>query len=84
VNVRSAFALGTAVARGNLPQTYNIGGRMERLPVSRFHRRHAHLVWVDRRDITKIKNAPTGMGGVQVYYGRVPIAALSGAAACGR
>lgn len=46
--------------------------------------RYAHLVWGDRRNITKVHNAPTGIGGVQAYYGRVPFSAASGGAPCGR
>jgi len=44
----------------------------------------AHLVWGDRRNITRITNAPTGVGGLQVYYGRVPFTTVSHGAACGR
>jgi hypothetical protein len=45
---------------------------------------YAHLVWGDRRNVTKVKNAPSGMGGIQVYYGRVPFKAVSNGAVCGR
>jgi hypothetical protein len=45
---------------------------------------NAHLVWGDRRNVTKVKNAPSGMGGIQVYYGRVPFTAVSNGAVCGR
>lgn len=45
---------------------------------------YAHLVWGDRRNISKVKNAPTGVGGLQVYYARVPFASVSNGAACGR
>jgi hypothetical protein len=47
-------------------------------------RHNAHLVWGDRRNVTKVKNAPSGMGGIQVYYGRVPFLAVSHGASCGR
>lgn len=47
-------------------------------------RNYAHLVWGDRRDITKVKNAPSGIGGIQVYYGRVPFSVASHGAPCGR
>jgi hypothetical protein len=47
-------------------------------------RHNAHLIWGDRRNITKVKNAPTGVGGVQAYYGRVPFSAVAGGGACGR
>ncbi|HTV96178.1 MAG TPA: sialidase family protein [Steroidobacteraceae bacterium] len=43
---------------------------------------YAHLVWGDRRMVSKVKNTPLGTGGLQVFYGRVPFSALSGAAAC--
>jgi hypothetical protein len=43
-----------------------------------------HLVWGDRRSIGKITNAPTGRGGVQTYYGRVPFTAATHGAKCGR
>jgi hypothetical protein len=46
--------------------------------------RNAHVVWGDRRNFTKVTNAPTGIGGVQVYYARVPFSAMSGGAICGR
>lgn len=45
---------------------------------------YAHLVWGDRRMVSKVKNSPTGMGGIQVYYGRVPFATVSKGQACGR
>jgi hypothetical protein len=45
---------------------------------------YAHLVWGDRRNIVKVKNAPMGSGGIQVYYGRVPFSAVSNGATCGR
>jgi hypothetical protein len=44
----------------------------------------AHLVWGDRRMVAKVKNTPTGMGGIQVFYGRVPFSILSHGASCGR
>jgi hypothetical protein len=44
----------------------------------------AHLVWGDRRSISKVTNAPNGRGGVQVYYGRVPFSTASNGAKCGR
>jgi len=44
----------------------------------------AHLVWGDRRFIAKISNVPMGQGGVQAFYGRVPFAAASRGAQCGR
>ena len=46
--------------------------------------RYAHLVWGDRRNITRVKNAPTGIGGVQTYYGRVPFSVVAQGAPCGR
>ena len=45
---------------------------------------YAHLVWGDRRDIAKVKNTATGIGGVQAYYGRVPFSFVSHGAQCGR
>jgi hypothetical protein len=45
---------------------------------------YAHLVWGDRRLISNVKNAPNGIGGVQVYYGRVPFSVASHGAPCGR
>jgi hypothetical protein len=47
-------------------------------------RKYLHLVWGDRRDIGKITNARGGRGGVQTYYGRVPFAAATHGAKCGR
>jgi hypothetical protein len=47
-------------------------------------RHYAHMVWGDRRNISKVTNSPTGIGGLQVYYARVPFSALSKGAACGR
>jgi hypothetical protein len=44
----------------------------------------AHLVWGDRRNLSKVTNAPTGVGGLQAYYGRVPFSSVSNGAACGR
>jgi hypothetical protein len=45
---------------------------------------YAHLVWGDRRNVAKVKNAPAGIGGIQTYYGRVPFSTVSKGAACGR
>ena len=42
-----------------------------------------HLVWGDRRNLSRVQNGPTGMGGLQAYYGRVPFAAVT-KGACGR
>lgn len=45
---------------------------------------YAHLIWGDRRNLSKVHNAPTGIGGVQAYYARVPFSALTAGAPCGR
>jgi hypothetical protein len=45
---------------------------------------YAHMVWGDRRNINKVKNTPSGIGGLQVYYGRVPFTVVSQSAPCGR
>ena len=45
---------------------------------------YAHLVWGDRRFISKITNVPTGQGGVQTFHGRVPFSVASKGAKCGR
>jgi hypothetical protein len=47
-------------------------------------KQYAHLVWGDRRYISKITNVPTGQGGVQAFYGRVPFSVASKGAKCGR
>jgi len=46
--------------------------------------KYMHLVWGDRRSIAGITNAPHGRGGVQTYYGRVPISLAAHGAQCGR
>jgi hypothetical protein len=46
--------------------------------------KYAHMVWGDRRAVTKVTNVPGGFGGIQAYYGRVPFATVSKGAACGR
>jgi hypothetical protein len=46
--------------------------------------RYAHVVWGDRRLVEKAHNSPTGMGGIQAFYGRVPFSILSHGANCGR
>lgn len=45
---------------------------------------YAHLIWGDRRNIDKVEIAPTGVGGLQAYYGRVPFKTLTGGEQCGR
>jgi hypothetical protein len=45
---------------------------------------NAHMVWGDRRNLSRVHNSPTGMGGLQAYYGRVPFTVLTHGATCGR
>jgi len=45
---------------------------------------YAHLAWEDRRMVSKVADPPLGTGGLQVYYGRVPLATVCGGATCGR
>jgi hypothetical protein len=46
--------------------------------------KYAHMVWGDRRMLTKVKNVEGASGGLQAYYGRLPFSAVSNGAACGR
>jgi hypothetical protein len=46
--------------------------------------KNAHMVWGDRRALTKVTNVPGGGGGIQTYYGRLPFSVASHGAACGR
>jgi hypothetical protein len=45
---------------------------------------YAHLVWGDRRMLTKTPTANKTNGGIQAYYARVPFATLSKGQSCGR
>jgi hypothetical protein len=46
--------------------------------------KYAHMVWGDRRMLSKVTNVPGASGGLQSYYGRLPFSAVSNGAACGR
>jgi hypothetical protein len=46
--------------------------------------KYAHMVWGDRRMLSKVTNVPGASGGLQAYYGRLPFSAVSNGAACGR
>jgi hypothetical protein len=44
----------------------------------------AHLVWGDRRMLTKTPTQDKSNGGIQTYYARVPFTTVTKGAACGR